>query len=182
MNAYYQDVLTRPAQARSRAQAAYTVAAAIATALITAGIFSDFKEADRPVKILGVVAVTLWACTALAFMFAVGQPVKRAYAKPNRPNLVDEILADAKSEADEVDGGIKLGLRFAIAAVFVTLSTLVLGGFPKLTNWLTNHNHGWKWWVPGGIVFAVVTILLALVPDMLGTPGRAQTEGEGVDS
>lgn len=49
-DAYYEELVKAPAAARSRAQAGYTIAAAIATALVTAGVLTDFEERPHQVR------------------------------------------------------------------------------------------------------------------------------------
>jgi hypothetical protein len=60
VNAYYPRALAVPDAARSRAQAAYTIASAIAAALVAAGVFGNLDQRPELVQGLGVAALVGW--------------------------------------------------------------------------------------------------------------------------
>src|SRR6476620_3952112 len=76
IDAYYPLVVSLPEKARSRAQAAYGVASAIAAALVALGIFGKVGERPLAVQVLGLIALCAWLVTALLFMRAVSQSVE----------------------------------------------------------------------------------------------------------
>jgi hypothetical protein len=57
--------------ARARAQSGFTVASAIATALVAAGIFTDITDRANPARWVGAAALSLWLAAMLLFLLAV---------------------------------------------------------------------------------------------------------------
>ena len=111
-DAYYAELVKAPASARSRAQASYAIAAAIATALVTAGVLTDFEQRYAGVKIAGLIAVGAWMATALIFMLAVGVGVDPVHTGDfDTDQFVDAVAANVKHEVDQVNNSIKSGLE-----------------------------------------------------------------------
>jgi hypothetical protein len=130
-DAYYGELVKAPAGARSRAQAAYAIAAAIATALVTAGVLTDFKEQDDVVKVGGLLAIAAWMATALIYMLAVGVGVKPLHSDEHLDSdkFVNAVAGNVKNEVDRVNNSIKSGWICALVAAGLTLGTFVLAFF-----------------------------------------------------
>jgi len=137
--------------ARARAQNAYAVAAAIATALVAAGAFTGITDRSWWVKIFGFLAVMAWIATALIFMHAIGGRVRERYRgegpltvemlgatelTPASAASVEAVLANARQEADAVSSTIGKGWICACVASVLTLTTFAMVGK------LDNHGAG----------------------------------------
>src|SRR5437016_6987795 len=70
--------------ARARSQTAWTIASAIAGALLAAGLAKNFAQSVHWVLALGIAAVVAWLVTAAVFMWAVTTPL------PDPPGEVKE--------------------------------------------------------------------------------------------
>jgi hypothetical protein len=76
VDAYYRSAFAAPEAARNRAQAAYTIASAVAAALIAAGAFADFPERPTWEKVFGALSLAVWVLAAFLFMYAVATPYR----------------------------------------------------------------------------------------------------------
>jgi hypothetical protein len=102
--AYYPRALSSPDAARSRAQAGYTIASAIAAALVAAGVLGDVESQGAVVQALGLSAIILWMTSAWLYMLAVAVPVRLVEGlRLTEDAFVDTTLSNAKAERDEVD-------------------------------------------------------------------------------
>lgn len=68
VGAVYPAMLSEPTTVRARAQTAYTIASAIAAALVTAGVVAKIKEFPAVVQVFGVLAVATWLLAAGLFI------------------------------------------------------------------------------------------------------------------
>lgn len=126
VTAYYPRALGAPDTARSRAQAGYTVASAVAAALIAAGVLSGIDKRPVLVQGLGLTALVLWMITALLFMWAVSAPVRVVEGdQPTADAFVTTALSNAKLERDEVDKRQRAARIASVAAVLLTLAAFV---------------------------------------------------------
>ncbi len=125
VGAYYPRALAVPDGARSRAQAAYGIASAIAAALVAAGVFGNLDQRPRLVQALGVAALVAWFVAAGLYLVAVSRPFEPAGATQTTVEaFVREALAAAKIERDKVDWWQKAaGIASGVAAA-VTLAAL----------------------------------------------------------
>jgi hypothetical protein len=118
--AYYPRALAVADTARSRAQAAYGIASAIAAALVAAGVFGDLDDRRTIVQIFGVAALALWLLAAGLFLVAVSAPFHET--PPNQKTaeaFVLETLGAATKERTRVE-------QFSIGAAIVAgLAALV---------------------------------------------------------
>jgi hypothetical protein len=76
IRAYYPALMGSADAARARAQAGYTIASAVAAAIVAAGVFGDFQNAATIVRVLGSIALGLWLLTAILFIRAVTGPIQ----------------------------------------------------------------------------------------------------------
>ncbi|HEX5983536.1 MAG TPA: hypothetical protein VFY69_04950, partial [Solirubrobacterales bacterium] len=106
-DAYYRKAIETPTAARANSQNAYTIAAAVAAAVVTAGAFADLAGEPAGVRILGVCALLAWLITAGLFMYAVAAPYLRTEDEPNKVNTkFDFVLAamtNARNEAATIN-------------------------------------------------------------------------------
>ena len=130
-NAYYPQLITQPEAARNRAQAAFSIATAIATALIGLSIFADFGSLRGIVQVLGVLALLTWVASAGLYIRAVAAPALRRGLRESTSiyDFANAILSNALAERDTIDLRQQLA-RFVggIAAVltFITLATAII--------------------------------------------------------
>jgi hypothetical protein len=72
---YYTRGLDVVDRARQRAERGYTIASAIAAALVAAGLLTHLEERPTVVQVLALLGFSLWLIAALLFMFAVALKV-----------------------------------------------------------------------------------------------------------
>jgi hypothetical protein len=72
--AYWPRALAAADAARARAQAGFTVASAIATGLVAAGIFTNAAERAHAARDIGAAALALWLGAMLLFLRAIAEP------------------------------------------------------------------------------------------------------------
>jgi hypothetical protein len=77
IDSYYTRGVEAADRARDRSERGYTIASAIAAALVAAGVFADLRDRPQLVQVLGLVALGLWLLTALLFIWAVAVPVEQ---------------------------------------------------------------------------------------------------------
>jgi hypothetical protein len=138
VTAYYPAVVALGASARTRAQNAFAVASAIATALTAAGLFTGVTHGSDWVRGLGVSAIAAWIGTALIFMLAIGGRVRERFLvgagqpgiadaalTPQNAAFVRAVIANAHEEADAVSRTIGKGWICACVASGLTVAALV---------------------------------------------------------
>lgn len=126
VGAYYPRALAVPDGARSRAQAGYGIASAIAAALVAAGVFGNLDERPTLVQAVGVAALVAWLVAAGLYVVAVSRPFQPAGATQTTvEDFVFEALAAAKIERDRVDRWQKAAGIASAVATAVTLAALV---------------------------------------------------------
>ena len=124
VDAYYPKALAVADSARSRAQAGYGVASAIAAALVAAGVFGDLDERSTLVQVLGLVALGAWLVAASFFLYAVSAPLHEAIPpQEGVEKFANAVLHAATEEQKDVDSRARVG-RFAsvVAAVLTVLA------------------------------------------------------------
>jgi hypothetical protein len=125
-DAYYAQLVASPTAVRTRAQNAYAVAAAIATALVTAGVLTNFEDQDAAVQALGWLSVCGWIATALIFMWAIGgsvSPVKSGDAEGDSA-FVDAVVANVHNETTAISSTIAKAWICGLVASGLTVATL----------------------------------------------------------
>jgi len=90
VGAYYTSAVASSDSARKRAEFSYTVSAAIAAALVTAGAFGSLDERSWVVQVLAFLALFAWLCAAGLFVHAVASPVEQ-------PKLDDPVVKGARN-------------------------------------------------------------------------------------
>ncbi|NLT06226.1 MAG: hypothetical protein GXY03_07925 [Solirubrobacterales bacterium] len=133
--AYYPLAVAAADHARTRAQAGYTIASAVAAALVAAGIFADFAELPAVVQGLGFAALLGWLAAALGFMVAVSRrrPTPQEDEDPTSPQenvgalaFVRDVMGDAKQERAAVERW--LAIATGAVGVAMALTLLTVGG------------------------------------------------------
>jgi hypothetical protein len=125
-DAYYRRAIDAPNAARGRAQAAYVIAGAVATAVVTAGAFTNL--ADRPVvvQIAGLAAFVAWIVSAGLFMYAVAAPHIRLSGPGEVFGPAAFIAAAMKAAAEERNAVDHRQLLARIAAAVASALTVVV--------------------------------------------------------
>jgi hypothetical protein len=126
VDAYYPWVLSLPDTARSRAQAAYGVASAIAAVLVALGIFGKLGERPLAVQALGLLALCAWLSTALLFMRAVSASVEKTEVTEYRDAnaFAAAVVNASQRERMNIDNRLKPALGAAVAAAVITVIAL----------------------------------------------------------
>lgn len=132
--AYYPRAVAAADAARGRAQAGYTIASAVAAALVAAGIFGGFDEFATAVQVLGVSALASWLGAAFAFIRAVSErrPSPGEREDPTSPQehrgalaFVVDVMGDAKHEREAVERRLGFATTTVGVAMLLTLATAV---------------------------------------------------------
>ena len=103
--AFYPRALAAADTARTRAQSGYTIASAVAAALVAAGILTDICDQQLPIQVLALLSIAAWVVTAILFMWSVAVPVELALPAvlPSADAFVDAVLGNARTERDELN-------------------------------------------------------------------------------
>lgn len=129
-DAYYRKEIGAAAAARTNSQSAYTIAAAVAAAVFTAGAFTGLKTEPLGVRIVGAAAFLAWLIAAGLFMRAVAAPYLRVADEPREVNSELEFmraaLGNAKNETETINQRQLQARLVAGAASFLTLLTIAL--------------------------------------------------------
>jgi hypothetical protein len=132
--AYYPRAVAAADAARTRAQAGYTIASAVAAALVAAGVFGDFEQLPTEVQVLGVVALAAWLVAAFAFMLAVStrRPTPGEQEDPTKPQqqkgslaFVTDVMGDTMGERAAVEKVVGIATAAVGVAMLLTLATIV---------------------------------------------------------
>jgi MFS family permease len=130
-SAYYQERLKSAEATRSRAQAAYTIASAVAAAIVAAGVFGDVTGEPLLVQIIGLATFALWLTVACLFMNAVAGSVPEVETgeQPDLGAFARAALKNQRHERETVGKRIEAAYFATIAAMALTLLTVTLALF-----------------------------------------------------
>jgi len=131
-DAYYRRAIDAPSAARNRAQAAYVIAGAVATAVVTAGAFVNLADRPTAVQITGLAAFVVWIVTAGLFMYAVAAPhVTLSGPKEvfGPTAFISAALKGAREERDAIDRRQLVARASAGLASALTVAAVVLTVF-----------------------------------------------------
>jgi hypothetical protein len=130
-SAYYGKEIGAAESARERAQRSYTIAGAVATTLLAAGVFTDIASQSTIVKIAGVVTLVAWVVVAVLFTRAIASPIKRIEdANPSDAAAFSRLaLTKAREERDKIDELLGDAQIAAALASLATITTLLLAFF-----------------------------------------------------
>jgi len=151
VKAYYPAIVSAGDAARTRAQTAYTIASAVATAIVAAGIFGDIAQRPTFVKVLGALALAAWLLTAGLFMHAVAGRIDPVVdgEQLDVSAFVRAVITNARHERRVVVRRSATAMLAGSAAMALTLAAVVLA-------WLlpapTEHVHGRVALSPAGAV------------------------------
>jgi hypothetical protein len=121
IKAYYPALVGSADAARARAQNGYTIAGAVAAAIVAAGVFGDFTSATTLVRVLGSVALGLWLLTALLYVYAVaGRVPWPAGPAGNVHEFSKQVARFAKEGREKVEDRTRWAQLATWAAVLVT--------------------------------------------------------------
>lgn len=130
-DAYYRTKLEAPKAARSNSQNAYTIAAAVAAAVVAAGAFANLSSQPAGVQAVGVAALAVWLVTAGIFMWAVAAPYQAMgqNSVSSEIDFVNEALRRAKSETESINARQRYARFSAVLASLLTVVALGLALF-----------------------------------------------------
>lgn len=140
VKAYYPQMVNLGQSVRTRAQGGYTIAAAIAAALVTAGAFADVDSRAAPTKALGGLGLLLWLLTVLLYAQAVAghvMPLETSQPDPDdESSFAGLALHEALYERAVLERRLDRALYTTILAVAATVlavaSALVFSGKSSL--------------------------------------------------
>jgi len=120
--AFYPDAIRAGSAARTRAQAAQSIATLFAGGVIATFTLTQLSHQYFIVKLFGSLAVACWTISAIFYMHAVGRPapVDGITSVEGEAALVEELLRRAREEQKVVDGAQHNGNLAAIAALAFT--------------------------------------------------------------
>jgi hypothetical protein len=125
--AYYPSALAEAQAVRTRAQSAYTIASAVAAAIVAGGFFGDVDQQRLWVQVLGLVTLAAWLLTAGLFIHAIAGTVRPAVVgtQSGVDAFVNAAMDNASNERSTVVG--RQGRAYG-ATVFSIVLTLGLIG------------------------------------------------------
>ncbi len=125
--AHYARLMASPDAARTRAQAAYAIASAIAVALIAAGLFGGLDTQTRGVQAAAVAALIAWLVAAALFLHAVSSPFEvDLRAMQSEDDVVRAALDGIRGERTKIDSWQRKAHLAAGAAALLTVAALVI--------------------------------------------------------
>lgn len=119
---YYTRGVAAADRARDSANRGYTIASAVAAALVAAGVFTHLDQKSLSVQVTGLIALGTWLLAALLFIYAVSLPVRD---KSKEKGWTTDV-AFAEGVADQVDNEVKELRRRLIFAVATTVVATAL--------------------------------------------------------
>jgi hypothetical protein len=129
--AYWPRALAAADAARARAQSGFTVASAIATGLVAAGLFTNLADRSHPARYVGAIALMFWLAAMLLFLFAVASPTPPRTADPvgptSRAEFVVGLLEPVERERRQVEWRQRLAVSVTGAAVILTAASFTIG-------------------------------------------------------
>jgi MFS family permease len=128
VSAYYPDALKAAETARTRAQTAYTIASAVAAALVAAGIFGDISKEQGWVKDVGFAALLGWLVAAGMFIFAITASVNPVVqgTQGDVDSFVIGVLQNVAAERKTVTD--RQNRAYGATAVAILLTAVTIGG------------------------------------------------------
>jgi hypothetical protein len=121
VDAYYPRGVAAADRARDRAQSGYTIASAIAAALVAAGAFAKLGDKPAGVQAVGLAALAAWLLAALLFIWVIAVPT-RAGTDPGA-KTAGEFLHNVSTR---VNAELSVIRRRQSAAVATTTLAIVL--------------------------------------------------------
>jgi MFS family permease len=128
VDAFYRRMLSAPDLARQRAQVAYTIAGAVAAALVAAGAVADLGAKPWWFQVLGAVALVAWLVTAGLFVWAVALPYSAEAPEKikGRAEFVQFALDDHATEQFHIDRRQAMALSAGTVAAGLTVIAIAL--------------------------------------------------------
>ena len=127
IDAYYPEYVHRASAARARAQGAYTIAGAVAAAIVAAGVAGDIAAASWEVQTLGAMALAAWLITAWLFIKAVAVPVERSGGQTFDPDaFVKIVFQQVNCEQDSIEKWLKAAFWSTLVALALTFASVVI--------------------------------------------------------
>jgi hypothetical protein len=124
IDAYYPRGVAAADRARDRAERGYTIASAIAAALVAAGAFAKLGDKPPGVQALGLGALGMWLLTALLYIWVVAVPT-RAGTDPDSTTAGEFVKNVAASVSAEL-AILRRRQSFAVVATIVAAVLTVL--------------------------------------------------------
>lgn len=126
--AYYPAAVQEASAARARAQNGYVVAAAIASAIVAAGVFGNVTSEPDLVLVCGLGSLVIWLTAALFFLWAVAgatAPIASSSAG-DAGAFVKAVLGSVRTDRRAIDGRLLKALVATLTAIVLTVLTVVL--------------------------------------------------------
>ncbi|GIF40757.1 hypothetical protein [Actinoplanes xinjiangensis] len=126
VESYYPDAVRAGTSARLRAQAAQSVATALAGAAVASLTLSNFKQLDPKLRLVGCVTILAWTVASILYMRAVGAPapdIDKLRGVNDPDSLIKIVLERSREERKSVDGRQKWGNIAAAAGAVLTAFT-----------------------------------------------------------
>jgi hypothetical protein len=131
VDAYYSRGIAVVDRAREAAQRGYTIASAIAAALVAAGVFADLAARPWLVKLLGLAALGSWLIVAVMFIAAVALPAAegRDPDTSSGEGFVEMVARRTQEELEIVKRRLARAFWATCGAIVVTATALAVATF-----------------------------------------------------
>ncbi len=130
----YKAMFTEADAVRTRAQSAYTIASAIAAAIVTAGALTDITDMSPIVQVLAALAVASWLTTAGLFLWLTRRATT-AFSRPDggtdgdldATQFIQAAVNGPVHEARALEGRLTKAVAAAWVALAATAAALCAG-------------------------------------------------------
>jgi hypothetical protein len=131
IDAYYTRGIAVVDRAREAAQRGYTIASAIAAALVTAGVFANLSDRPRLVQVLGLAALGSWLIVAVLFIAAVALPAAQGRDPDTTTgeSFVEMVARRTQEELEVVKSRLARAFAATCAAIAITGTALAVATF-----------------------------------------------------
>jgi hypothetical protein len=123
---YYTRGITAADRMRDGANRGYTIASAVAAALVAAGAFAGLGDDPLEVQVAGVASLVAWLFAAALFVWVVSYPARTGVDPGWRTaaEFVNGVVTGVEAELVELRKRLKLALGFSAIAAVLTAAAL----------------------------------------------------------
>lgn len=116
-------------QARDRANSGWTVASAIATAVVATGLLAGVKDATDLTKILTGLALASWLGAAWSFLLAVTESssLGKDFAWTGPKEFIEKVSQKGSEESGEIKGQTRQATNLVLVAIGLTTAAFLSG-------------------------------------------------------
>ena len=134
IDSYYSRGVAAADRARDGSEKGYTIAGAIAAALVATGLLTNLDKRPELVQVLVLSAVGIWLVAVMLFIWAVAVPVTSAETRDpdaagwsSEADFVQGVGKEVKDELNQLRKRQKAAIFTTVLAVGLTVAALIAG-------------------------------------------------------